>query len=194
MTNEITDGENWWKKRAQIPSEMNRYYDKLYGTIDFKISSPILEIGGGSGAFLKYLGIKEATIVDLCGKSFLLEKGYKFITRDLTKSINLKGKYSTIFIMETLEHLRNPLYLMAQVHNLLNEDGVCYISVPYTKLDLQRKDGLNSHVSRWKDKELKKDMEKLGFSLRYILKRRRFKNKAFWLPHCLLVAELKRKF
>lgn len=36
--------------------------------------------------------------------------------------------------METLEHIKNPLYLLGQVYNLLEDDGILYISIPYTKI------------------------------------------------------------
>ena len=110
----------------------------------------------------------------------------------MTKELDLHKKYKSIFIMEVLEHLPNPLYLMSQVYNLLDDGGRCYIGLPYTELDPQRRQGLNSHINRWRDYEIYDDLKKLGFKVKFILKRRRFKNVAFWLPHCFLVLEIKK--
>lgn len=102
--------------------------------------------------------------------------------------------------MEVLEHLKNPLYLMSQIYNLLDKDGICYIAIPYTKL--VKKDSKdkrfsagnwdNGHVSRWKKQEIIKDMTKLGFRVNIIQQRRRFNNLAFWFPYCWLVLALKK--
>ena len=155
-----------------------------------------MEIGGGSGTFLKFLNIKKATILDIGGENNLVGK-YKFIRGDITKKLPVfKNKFKTIFVMETLEHIKNPLYLMAQVYDLLDNDGFCYISVPYTPLDTERSgqdNPYNCHVCRWELKELVDQMSKLGFSGEVVQKRKRFRNTAFYLPHCWLVLKLKKR-
>ena len=189
---EIKIQEEFWNEH--IKSRTKALYSKQYKGVKFKVSQPVLEIGGGPGTFLKFLNISKATIIDLAGEKNLVDKNYHFIKKDIRKRLNLERKYKTIFIMETLEHIHNPLYLLAQVYDLLDKDGRCYISVPYTKLDFERTRGLNSHICRWKYHGLKDQMEKIGFNVEVIQKRRRFKNTAFFLPHCWLVLELKTKF
>lgn len=185
--------EEWWKDAGQ--RNLDRYKN-LYKNLKFKVDEPVLEIGGGAGTFLKYNNIKNATIIDLGGKDSLVEK-YDFIEVDITKKLpDLKRKFKTIFVMETLEHIKNPLYLMAQVYDLLDNEGACYIAVPYTPLDLKRErqeNLFNCHVCRWKLKELIDQMQKLGFLVRVVQKRRRFKNTAFYLPHCWIVLKLKKR-
>lgn len=184
---------DWWKNAKQ--RDMDRY-ETLYKDLEFKAESPILDIGGGAGTFLKYININDATIIDLAGEESLVGD-YDFIKADITKKLpKLKKKFKTIFIMETLEHIKNPLHLMTQAYDNLEDDGVCYISVPYTPLDINRerqKNSFNCHVCRWRLKELIDQMEKLGFIVRVIQKRRRFKDMAFWLPHCWIVLKLKKR-
>ncbi|MBR9706749.1 class I SAM-dependent methyltransferase [Candidatus Pacearchaeota archaeon] len=190
----IKTAEVWWKRSLQLNSNSG-YYRSLYRSLRFRIKDPVLEIGGGAGTFLKYLGVDKATIVDIAGKENLAGN-YKFIKKDITKRLNLKGKYKTIFLMEVLEHIKNPLYLMSQVYDLLDDDGFCYVAVPYTKLDPKRqkeKNSFNCHVSRWKMNEIIDQMRKLGFNTRVIQKRRRFKNSAFLLPHCWIVLKLTKR-
>lgn len=185
--------ERWWKTAEQ--NEPSRY-DSAYPH-KFKINKPVLEIGGGNGSLLDYLGVKEATIIDIAGKDSLKNKNYNFVQADITKKLPLmKNKFKTIFVMETLEHIKNPLYLMAQVYDLLEDDGICYIGVPYTKLDVERKkqeNPFNCHVVRWTYNELVDQMHKLGFMVSLLRKRRRFKNTAFYLPHCWLCFALKKR-
>jgi SAM-dependent methyltransferase len=166
---------------------------KKYENYKFKISSPLLDIGGGDGFFLESQKIEYS---DILGFTEFKNKNYHYISSDLTKKLpKFNKKYKTIFIMEVLEHLRNPLYLLAQVYDLLEEKGVCYISIPYTNLNTGEHASGNwekGHVCRWKKKEILDQLFKLGFKPRVIQQRRRFKNTAFWLPYCWLVLELRK--
>ena len=123
---------------------------------------------------------------------------YDYLKADISKKLPIiNDKFRTIFITEVLEHLRNPLYLMAQVYDLLEDEGICYISVPYTKLETgEHSDGRNwdlGHVSRWKLRELTDQMEKTGFETKILQTRRRFKKTAIWLPHCWIVLALRKR-
>ena len=181
--------EDWWKQSRQTKNR-EAYYSRLYPVV-FDIRQPVLDIGGGNGSFLTYRGIFEADILDLAGSKSLLYGNYNFIEADLTKKLpELKKKYKTIFIMETLEHLKNPLYLLAQAKDYLADDGCIYISVPYTKLNAPEDNALNVHVCRWTDKELEDQCQKLGYKTEWVVRRRRFKGMAFWLPHCFLILKL----
>lgn len=90
--------------------------------------------------------------------------------------------------MEVLEHLKNPLYLLSQVYDILDDDGVCYIAVPYTEIGWR-----HHHVCRWKLGEIKSQLSKLGFVSCVIQRRRRFKGLGFFLPHCWLVLAIKKR-
>lgn len=167
------------------------YYKKAYRDLKFNVEKPILDIGGNDGAFLEHFGIQNATILDLTQNK---NPKFNYITADITKKLlKIDTLFKTIFIMETLEHLRNPLYLMAQVYDLLDEGGKCYISIPYTKLETREHIFENfdeGHVSRWTKKEIVEQMNKLGFNVQVIQQIRRFRNTAFWLPHAWLVLKL----
>ncbi|MBU3923826.1 MAG: class I SAM-dependent methyltransferase [Nanoarchaeota archaeon] len=185
--------EEIWKDYIGRKKE---YFSNLYRDLKFEYAEPVLDIGGGPGAFLNFFGIEKADILDIAGGKSLAGD-YNFIEADLTSKLpKLKKKYKTIFVMETLEHIKNPLYLMAQVYDIMDDEGVGYISVPYTPLDLDRSGQENSvmcHVCRWKLEELRDQLSKLGFMSRVIQKRRRFKNTAFYLPHCWLVLKIKKR-
>jgi len=169
-------------------------YNQRYERYKFKINYPILDIGGNDGTFLECLNVSNATIIDMTNKK---NPRYNYLKADLSKKLpSIKTKFKTIFVTEVLEHLTNPLYLMAQVYDLLEDEGVCYISVPYTKLWTGEHSGGRwdlGHVSKWKLKELIDQMQKIGFKVRIIQTRRRFKGFGFWLPHCWIILALKKR-
>ena len=188
------DFDNWFKEHAKTHG--SELYSKRYSGVKFNIREPVLDIGGAEGSFLKHFQVGKATIMDAGGGKDLVGN-YDFIETNITKKLpKIIIKPKTIFIMEALEHIKNPLYLMAQVYDILDNDGICYISVPYTKLDIERKgqkNPYNCHVCRWKKNELIDQMQKLGFKVRLIQSRRRFKGTAFYLPHCWLVLGLRKR-
>lgn len=71
--------------------------------------------------------------------------------------IELEGKYNTIFCLEVIEHLMNPLRLLEQINKILEPDGTLFLSTPkhkphflwdkhhFTELDEYR---LNALVTR----------------------------------------------
>jgi len=159
---------------------------KRYNFIKFRAKQPILDLGGGYGLFLDSQNIDKATIYDLTTNRNNI---YNYVEADLTKELpKTKEKFNTIFITEVLEHLPNPLMLLSQAHNLLNDKGVCYISIPYTEIGQD-----HHHVCRWTKKEILNQTTKLGFTSKVIQSRRRFYGLGFFLPHCWLVLELRKK-
>lgn len=159
---------------------------KRYEYKKFNIVEPVLDIGGGSGHFLLSQGIKKAVIVD----GYIPDKKkYDYLRADISKRLpRFKGKFNTVFLTEVLEHLKNPLYLLGQVYDLLDDDGTCYISMPYTEIGEN-----HHHVCRWTKKEIINQSKKLGFIPKVIQSRRRFFGLAFWQPHCWLVLSLKKR-
>ena len=157
-----------------------------YENRTFKVEQPILDIGGGDGTFLRSQGISKATIIE---GGIYNGENYKYIHADITKKFpKLDKKFKTIFMMEVLEHINNPLYLLAQAYDLLEDDGVLYMAIPYTEIGEH-----HHHVGRWKINEIQDQLKKLGFGSKVIQKRRRFKGLGFFLPHCWLVLRAKKR-
>ncbi|KKM00323.1 hypothetical protein LCGC14_1805650, partial [marine sediment metagenome] len=171
-------------------ANMNKeIYAQRYEGYKFELKYPILDIGGEDGSFLECVGATSGTVIDMVDD---VNKKYNHIVADISKKLPIiKGEFKTIFVTEVLEHLKNPLYVMAQVFDILEDNGKCFISIPYT--DFSKRFSLgewdNGHVSRWKIKEIEDQMKKIGFKIKVIQTRRRFKGLAFWLPHCWIVLE-----
>jgi len=163
-----------------------RPYFQLYSGVNFEIENPVLDIGGNDGHFLNYYNVKKGTIYD-----YYFQKKfpyYDYVKVDVSKGIPKDKKFKTIFIMELLEHIENPLYLLSDVYDVLQDDGICYISIPYTKIGHG-----HHHVRRWTRKEIIQQTENLGFTSEVIQSRRRFKGLGFFLPHCWLVLKLTKR-
>lgn len=170
-------------------------YINEFKQITFPYEEPILDIGGGNRNILLRLDIEKADVVD---KIFNWKsEGFNYIYLNISKELNeIQKKYKTIFMFEVLEHFKNPLYVMSKVYDLLEDDGVCYVAVPYTPLYPKREDlgnKYNRHYSRWTKRELVNQMDKLGFKVNVIQQKRRFKNLGFWLPYCWLVVKLEKE-
>ncbi|MBN2031133.1 methyltransferase domain-containing protein [bacterium] len=66
----------------------------------------------------------------------LLEKYYnlKFDHTETDLDVGaLSGKYDTIFCLEVIEHLFNPLHCLFQMRKILKNDGTLYITTPKCK-------------------------------------------------------------
>ncbi len=100
----------------------------------------------------------------------------------------MKKKYNTIIMTEVLEHIKNPLYLLSQCYDLLRDDGMLYVSIPYTEIGEN-----HHHVCRWTKREILDDLSKVGFIPEVIQERRRFKGLGFFLPRCWLVLKAKKR-
>ena len=63
------------------------------------------------------------------------EKKYKgkFFVKDMSEGLDTKGlddKYHMVIANDFLEHVFNPSHIIRQSHNLLINQGLCFISVP----------------------------------------------------------------
>lgn len=160
---------------------------RQYENYKFETNEPILDIGGGDGSFLKSQDIKKALIVDY--KKY--DNGFDFLKYNIVNGLPLfTKKFKTIFLMEVLEHLKNPLYILAKCYDILDDNGFLYLAVPYdTNIHIPN----HHHICNWTLKNLLEQVDKLGFNAEVIQTRRRFKGIGFWLPHCWIVLKLEKR-
>jgi 2-polyprenyl-3-methyl-5-hydroxy-6-metoxy-1,4-benzoquinol methylase len=113
------------------------YKDK-YDTFEKHIQKnrkKILDIGCGSGYFLLYgkkrgwecLGIEPSKKAAQHSQ----ENGLKIINDVFSKKLFSKDeKFDVIHLHHVLEHVKNPIELLKQVHELLNKEGILCVGVP----------------------------------------------------------------
>ena len=162
------------------------YYDEQYGNIrqKFQVKEPVLDVGGGKGYFLQWLGIKEAIIIDKNPETLA---GYKKMVADMNNPFEIDGRtFKTVFCMECLEHLRFPLVAFKMLYCFLDYDGICYISVPHTPLN-------DMHLNHWTLNELTRMAHEVGFTkIKLLVARNTIKRRLIGRPHCFIVMELRK--
>ncbi len=149
--------------------ERRDYYQRLYGRIRPRIQIQngwkVLDVAGGNGQFMRYLGIREADILDISesGLSIAKESGFKTILGDIEKRFPIQEEtYDVVFCFEVLEHLHRPNKTLTEIHNILKPDGVLYLGQPN-----MRADGVY-HVRRYYLHDLLDDLDKAGFAAEWI--------------------------
>jgi SAM-dependent methyltransferase len=104
-----------------------------------------LNRAAGTAQYLSTQKLNDRKIAD-CGednplKNIIRERlGVEIATInwDFNHSCPLDDKFDVILCFEVLEHLFNPLLFLESVRELLNDDGVIYLSTPYHRPQLLR--------------------------------------------------------
>jgi SAM-dependent methyltransferase len=166
--------KNYWLEEFE-KRDKDRYYEKLYDEFkaDMMVSKrlKILDVGGGNGHFLKYMGYKSATVLDISdlGLAFAKKFGYHTIKADVLKRYPIpEESYDVAYCFEVLEHLDKPNKTLCEIHDILKKNGTLFISVPNFKPD-----GIH-HKKRWKYNELRADLKKCGYNILWFKKIPRF--------------------
>jgi hypothetical protein len=109
MKGKLTTDELWHKDADLC---INRRYNHLVKFID-EIKEPIYDLG------------EYSPMTKLLQQNFNV---YTFDSVDFNKSFKIKA--GTIFALEILEHLMNPLLFMESIKNSLLPNGIVYLSMP----------------------------------------------------------------
>lgn len=146
-----------------------QYYDRLYAKIMPKIHVPagarVLDVAGGNGQFMKYLGLQGVDLLDISesGLEAARASGFRPVLGDVEKRFPMPEEtYDTAFCFEVLEHLYRPNKTLAEIHNVLKTGGVLYVGQPN-----MRADGVH-HVRRYYPKDILSDLEKTGFHVEWV--------------------------
>ncbi|UCC95072.1 MAG: class I SAM-dependent methyltransferase [Candidatus Omnitrophota bacterium] len=136
----------------------------------------ICDVGCGPGTLLgeakrrgySVFGIEPNT---RCHKH-LAAKGIEYTAEFFPLSKNIGKQFDCIFLLNTLEHLRQPLKIVSEVAKLLKPSGIIYISVPCIDALVNRimheKAGVfagHSHIQFFSIKTLSALLEKTGFEV-----------------------------
>lgn len=145
------------------------YYDRLYARLKHRLTvgptDRVLDVAGGNGQLLKYLGIRRADLLDISdsGLEAARAAGFGAIRGDVEKRFPIEeNTYSVVFLFEVLEHLHAPLRTLTEVHHVLKPGGALYVGQPN-----MRADGVH-HVRRYYPAELLADLRKTGFTIEWV--------------------------
>lgn len=142
----------------------------------FKSSGKLLDIGCGTGLFLKTASDNGYNVsgIDVSKKALEFAKynfGFDVSNKSLNDLINENNKFDIISLWHVTEHFINPVEELNKVHSLLNDDGFCILEVPNLnsikfRLSGNKWKGGNHplyHRSFFTNKTLKDTLEKSGF-------------------------------
>lgn len=154
---------------AEAARGKRQYYERLYTRLLSKLrvasDTKVLDVAGGNGQFMKFLGASQAEILDISesGIAAAQANGFKAWQGDIEKRFPMaEQSYDAVFLFEVLEHLHRPGKTLAEIHNVLKANGALYVGQPN-----MRADGVH-HVRRYYLKPLLSDLEKAGFQAQWI--------------------------
>ena len=120
-------------------------YKKLYNFLKDKAKlKNIFEIGCATGVGLNYFKKKGFNVegIDLDQTRIKIAKKLRLKAKNIDiNKFYTKKKYSTIFLIHTLEHLYNIKKIFSKIRNIITKDGFLYLEVP----DIQH------NVKSWHD-------------------------------------------
>jgi len=123
-------------------------------TLNFPLSSRILDCGPGTGAWvarLHSLGYRDLTAMGIDGRDY--QGPAPFVSGNLNEPFasSLSGRYDLITAMEVIEHLESPALFLRQCRELLNPGGRLVLSTPNIECAPGRLKFLRSGQFRWFD-------------------------------------------
>ncbi len=102
----------------------------------------------------------------------LEEKGIDYTKEFFPLKCDIQKNFDCIFLLNTLEHMRNPLQIILEAKELLKNSGIIYVSVPcigaLVNRIMQEKAGVfggHSHIQFFSIKALSMLLEKGGFEV-----------------------------
>jgi SAM-dependent methyltransferase len=126
-----TDGLLGWLKGIQSQQLVSRYQRWLPADKD----SPILDLGCGSGQFLKALRRRGYTHLTGADRnpalgSYFEGTGIHFLPIDLEPDFHLEARYQTIVLNYVLEHFLDPRHVLARCREALLPGGQILLLTP----------------------------------------------------------------
>ena len=104
---------------------------KIMGHIGVDLNTSVLDVGSGSGSYLKLLhdsGLKSLLGIDpLIDADKTYENGFSIKKRSIHDQ---DGNWDLVMFHHSFEHLIDPLETLQSVNKILKKDGICLIRIP----------------------------------------------------------------
>lgn len=160
--------KDYWTGKDENRSR-RQYYERLYDRVRRRLEVPagarVLDVAGGNGNLMRYLGVNHADILDISesGLEAAAAGGYRAIAGDIEERFPFPdGSYDTLFLFEVLEHLHRPDRTLSEARRVLAPAGCAYIGQPN-----MRADGAH-HVRRYYLRTLLSELRAAGLKPEWV--------------------------
>ncbi len=140
----IGSNKSWLGKMIAYKYRPPAYYQLLKNLRLFNLSSPVLDIGSGSGELLKnfyQVGYKDLTGIDLyIEKNIIYNKRLRIEKKSL---FDVTRQYDVIMLNHSLEHMDHQQEVLKKLDSILSKDGRILIRIPIVSKPLMDKYGFN---------------------------------------------------
>lgn len=160
------DDHFWMNVRKDLVTRLIRRYVR-------RKNFCLLDVGCGSGGVLSHLEnifpLARFTGLDACSDALLHARSRtkaNLVLDDLANPHllkNLNAPFHVISILDVLEHLDNPVFVLRALQSLLTEDGIIIASVPASQMLWCARDEFIGHRLRYSRAGLCEVMDNAGF-------------------------------
>lgn len=156
--------ENWKYDDWIVSNEVSYFISKLnLGLVEkfLKKGSKVLDVGCDIGLNIRHLnengyqskGVEISSIGSRIANEII---GVEVENIEL-KDFNSQEKFEGVMLMDVLEHLYDPIAVLKEINNRLNNEGIIFINVPHHA-------GISSRWKKFMHKiKLKKSFKHFGF-------------------------------
>jgi SAM-dependent methyltransferase len=162
----------------EVLKEAKNYNKWIAENISEHLSTPILEIGAGTGNLTTYfLENKPLYITDNdSGLVEDLKSKFKQFEKVFVETLDIAKKppkeynsfFSTVFGINVLEHIKDDRAALKNINSILKKDGKLVLLVPAKKRAFTKLDKELGHFRRYEKAELQKKLIDSGFNVEKI--------------------------
>lgn len=120
--------------KASIEQFSNIFQKRVDIISKFKESGRALEVGSSTGLLLSLLKVKGWDVLGIEpskeAATFAKKMGIETITKTFEQVELEKESFDLVVLNHTLEHIHDPLTVIAKARGILKEDGLVFIDVP----------------------------------------------------------------
>jgi len=125
---------NFYKELSKLDEQGNTFSKIEDFLPTLKGNETFLDIGCGHGGVASELiqrGYKVSGIeINKDAIKSLKSKGFEVFIKDTSKPLELNKKFDVVMILDVLEHLFDPNFLLKEAKNAINSDGTIIVTVP----------------------------------------------------------------
>ncbi len=161
----IEDHSFWFQHR-------NACINKLVSQFPPPEEGTIFDVGGGNGVVAKSLidsGF-DVILIEPCrdGVQNARKRGIEKIICGTTEGAKIiTQSLPAVGVFDVVEHIEDDLSFLKHIHDLLQNDGMLYLTVPAYRILWSMADVLAGHYRRYTLKSIQQRVEEAGFSVEY---------------------------